>query len=55
VHHLFRVNEMLGPILLTIHNLTFYGRMMADARMAISKGRYANFRHEFIARYRGSG
>jgi len=51
VHHLFRVGEMLGPILLTIHNLTFYAQLMSDARRAIEQGRYAEFQDKFIARY----
>ena len=28
LHHLFKAGEMLGPILLTIHNLTYYQRLM---------------------------
>ena len=39
LHHLFRTGEMLGPILLTQHNLYFYQRLMADLRAAISEGR----------------
>ena len=35
--------EMLGPILLTLHKLTYYQRLMADARAAIQQGRYADF------------
>ncbi len=51
VHHLFRVGEMLGPILLTLHNLTFYEDLVARARRAVEQGRYAQFEGEFIARY----
>jgi len=36
LHHLFRANEMLGPILLSQHNLFFYQRLMADLRAAIA-------------------
>src|SRR5262249_10324368 len=32
LRHLFQVNEMLGPILLSIHNLTYYQRLMSRAR-----------------------
>ena len=39
LHHLFRTGEMLGPILLTQHNLYFYQRLMADLRAAIAAGR----------------
>ncbi|MEM1303300.1 MAG: tRNA guanosine(34) transglycosylase Tgt [Planctomycetota bacterium] len=41
--HLFRAGEMLGPILLSIHNLTYYQRLMADARLAIEEDRYSEF------------
>ncbi|HLA85212.1 MAG TPA: tRNA guanosine(34) transglycosylase Tgt, partial [Thermoguttaceae bacterium] len=32
LRHLFMAGEMLGPILLSIHNLTFYQRLLAEAR-----------------------
>jgi queuine tRNA-ribosyltransferase len=51
VSHLFRVGEMLGPILLSIHNISFYQRLVADARNAIRGGRFAEFRRAFVARY----
>jgi queuine tRNA-ribosyltransferase len=51
LNHLFRVREMLGPVLLSIHNLAFYGRMMAGARRAIAAGRFSEFKNEFAARY----
>src|SRR6478752_3679079 len=38
LRHLFMVGEMLGPILLSIHNLTYYQRLVADARAAIISG-----------------
>jgi queuine tRNA-ribosyltransferase len=34
---------MLGPILLTAHNLTYYQRLLADARLAIAEDRYVAF------------
>ena len=39
VHHLFRADEMLGPILLTNHNLTYYQSVMRDLAAAIADGR----------------
>ncbi|MDP1719156.1 MAG: tRNA guanosine(34) transglycosylase Tgt [bacterium] len=36
ISHLFRANEMLGPILLTIHNLTFMERLMRRVREKIA-------------------
>lgn len=46
LRHLFRANEMLGPILVSIHNLTYYQRLMADARSAIEAGRFSDFKAE---------
>jgi queuine tRNA-ribosyltransferase len=47
LHHLQRVNEILGARLATIHNLHFYLRLMAEARAAIEAGRFEAFRAEF--------
>lgn len=41
IRHLFMAREMLGPILLTIHNITFYQRLMAEVREAIMADRFA--------------
>jgi queuine tRNA-ribosyltransferase len=46
LRHLFQTNEMLGPILLSIHNLTYYQRLMKRAREAISADRFSAFREE---------
>jgi queuine tRNA-ribosyltransferase len=42
---------MLGPTLLSLHNISFYLRLMADARRAIADGRFAAFRAERLARW----
>jgi queuine tRNA-ribosyltransferase len=42
IHHLIKADEMLGPMLLTMHNLRFYQRLMADIRAAIESRRLAN-------------
>ena len=46
LHHLFRSGEMLGPILLTLHNLHYYQDLMAGLRAAIAEGRLAAFAQE---------
>ena len=46
IRHLFMAGEMLGPILLSIHNLTYYQRLLAGAREAISADRFAEYRAE---------
>jgi queuine tRNA-ribosyltransferase len=40
LRHLFMTGEMLGPMLLTMHNLTYYQRLMRDARTAINEDRF---------------
>jgi queuine tRNA-ribosyltransferase len=51
LHHLFAADEMLGPILLTIHNLSYYLRLMRETRQAIQEQRFAAFREICIARW----
>ena len=41
LHHLFRADEMLGPMLLTWHNLTYYQDLMRGLRAAILARRLA--------------
>jgi queuine tRNA-ribosyltransferase len=43
--------EMLGPILLTVHNLTYYQRLLAAARQAIVADRFGEFAAEKRARW----
>lgn len=51
LHHLFQADEMLGPTLLSLHNLAFYLRLMADGRRAIAGGGFAAFRAGRLARW----
>jgi len=54
LHHLNRVNEILGARLNTIHNLYYYQWLMAEIRAAIGAGRFSAFVAEFRAeRQRG--
>ena len=43
LRHLFAAREMLGPILLSIHNLTYYQRLMRRSREAIEQDRFESF------------
>jgi len=43
LHHLFRAEEILGPMLLTIHNLTYYQSLMQGARAAILADDYEGY------------
>jgi queuine tRNA-ribosyltransferase len=40
LRHLFQAGEMLGPILVSMHNITYYQRLMAETRRAIAEGRF---------------
>jgi len=51
LHHLFLADEMLGPTLLSLHNIAFYCRLLAEARQAIEAGRFAAFRAVCLARW----
>jgi queuine tRNA-ribosyltransferase len=49
VHHLVKSGEILGSMLLTWHNLTYYQDLMAGMRAAIAEGRFDAFRTAFHA------
>jgi queuine tRNA-ribosyltransferase len=54
LHHLTKAGEMLGAMLLTEHNLSFYQQLMAAMREAIVKRDLDRFAADFLATYRGS-
>ena len=47
LHHLARAGEILGPMLMTWHNLTYYQDLMRGLRDALAAGRLAAFVAEF--------
>lgn len=49
LRHLDRCNEMLAPILGTLHNLWYYQSLMAGMRRAIGEGSFSRFRESFYA------
>jgi queuine tRNA-ribosyltransferase len=55
LRHLFTAQEMLGPILLSAHNITYYQRLMAEARGAIEAGTFLEFYAAKIERWRLGG
>ena len=50
IHHLFRCEEILGPMLLTWHNLHYYQDLMRDLRRAIEDKSMKTFAEVFKAR-----
>ncbi len=51
LRHLFIAGEMLGPILVSLHNIAFYQQFVRDLRSAILSGRAAEFRADRLARW----
>ena len=52
IRHFFNVNEMLGPILLSIHNIRFYQKLMTRIRHNIKKNQFAAWADEQINKYK---
>lgn len=48
LRHLFHAREMLGPILASIHNVTYLQRLTARMREAIRAGRFVQLRAELL-------
>ncbi len=48
LHHLIKNREILGSMLLTLHNITFYQNLMKRIRKSIEEGNFANFKLEFL-------
>ena len=47
IRHFFNSGEMLGPILVSLHNLTFYQRLMYTIRQTIKEDDFDNWSKEF--------
>ncbi|MDR0869817.1 MAG: tRNA guanosine(34) transglycosylase Tgt [Planctomycetaceae bacterium] len=47
LRHLFIAEEMLGPILLTVHNITYYQCLVQRARHAVEQNRFLEFYNSF--------
>jgi queuine tRNA-ribosyltransferase len=47
LHHLQKVNEILGARLNTLHNLHYYQTLMRELREAITAGRLADYIEQF--------
>ena len=54
LRHLFLAGEMLAPILLSLHNLRFYHRLLTDLRAAVVRGEAAAFAAAELAKW-GAG
>jgi len=55
LRHFFNVSEMLGPILVSLHNLTFYQRLMAKIREKICKDQFRKWADKKLNKYESCG
>jgi queuine tRNA-ribosyltransferase len=51
LHHLLRTKEYLGATLMSLHNLRFYVRLVAQMRETLISGEFDAFRTDFLGRY----
>jgi queuine tRNA-ribosyltransferase len=51
MRHLFQSKEMLGPELLSLHNLTFYIQLLTNIRFSIVNNSFQQYKKEFLTRY----
>ena len=47
LRHLINVGEMLGAMMISLHNITYLNKLMADIREAIMQDSFIEFREEF--------
>jgi queuine tRNA-ribosyltransferase len=52
LRHLFKAGEMLGPRLVSLHNIAFMARLVAAMRTAILEDRFAAWSEAALARYK---
>ena len=48
LNHLFNTNEILGSMLLTLHNINFYQELMAAIRYSIKSNTFNDFHDKYI-------
>ena len=48
LNHLFNTNEILGSMLLTLHNINFYQELMEAIRQNINKGTFDQFHDKYV-------
>jgi len=51
VRHFFNIGEMLGPILVSIHNIRFYQRLMTEIRQTIENNEFSAWATDALKTY----
>jgi queuine tRNA-ribosyltransferase len=52
IRHFFNVSEMLGPVLVAVHNINFYQRLMQNIRRKIKKGEFGEWSEQKLLQYK---
>jgi len=55
IRHFFNVSEMLGPILVSLHNLSFYQKLMAKIRQTLKNNEFSAWATENLKKYEALG
>lgn len=51
MHHLIKCNEMLGGMLATEHNLTFFYNFLQEIRKSIKEDRFLKYKNDFLKNF----
>ncbi|MEM6603276.1 MAG: tRNA guanosine(34) transglycosylase Tgt [Pseudomonadota bacterium] len=51
LHHVYKSKEIIASMLLSLHNLHFYGRMMKEIREAIRNDQFEQYEQQFLENY----
>jgi len=52
LRHFFSVGEMLGPILVSLHNISYYQRLMSRIRTQIENGTFDRWADAFVEKHK---
>jgi queuine tRNA-ribosyltransferase len=55
IRHLFQAGEILAPRLATLHSVTYFQRVMREARKAVMEDRFASYRENYLRRLENHG
>jgi len=55
IRHLFKAREIEAAVLSTCHNLAFIQTLVREAREAVNRGDFADFKRRFLGRYEAGG
>jgi queuine tRNA-ribosyltransferase len=55
LRHMINVGEMMGGMLLSLHNITYLTNLMKGIRESILGGYFKDFRQEFYKKYEFNG